>query len=119
MLAANLTIGSETYNLIGNDLKKSLRARTGDPAGVDQVLTISNDQAKIGGRVNDRHLVRQDLTKVDGEGLQSEASAYLVINRPRTTAISDAEVIAMCVALATFITANSNANLVQVLNNEI
>jgi hypothetical protein len=119
MLTANLTIGSETYNLTGNDLKKSLRARTGDAEGVDQVLTISHDVATINGRTNDRHLVRLDYSVVDENSVSTEASAYLVINQPRSTAVTDANMIAMCVALATFITASSNANLTQVLNGEI
>ncbi len=119
MLTANLTIGSETYNLTGNDLKKSLRARTGDADGIDQVLTISHDVAKINGVTNDRHLVRLDYRTTTVEGVASDASAYLVINQPRTTAVTNATITAMCVALATFITASSNANLTQVLNNEI
>jgi hypothetical protein len=119
MLTANLTIGSETYNLTGNDLKKSLRARTGDAEGVDQILTVSHDVAKVNGRLNDRHLVRLDLSKIDATAVQHDCSAYLVINQPRSTEITDAEIIAMCVALATFITASTNANLIQVLNGEI
>lgn len=119
MLAANLTIGTETYNLTGNDLKKSLRSRTGDPNGVDQVLTISHDVAKIAGRTNDRHLVRLDYTTVDSEGIQTDASAYLVINQPRSSAVSNATLISMCETLSTFCTASSGANLAQVLNKEI
>lgn len=119
MLPANLTIGSETYNLIGNDLKKSLRARTADPEGVDQVLTISHDTAKINGQINDRHLVRLDYTKTDDEAKETSASAYLVINQPRSTAVTTVVLLAMCSAIAEFINANAQGNLTQVLNKEI
>lgn len=118
MLATNLTIASETYNLTGQDLVKSIRNRTGDASGIDQVLTISHLPAKVLGVQNVRRLVRLDYLTTDANAKTTTASVYMVVNHPQSSAVANATLIAMMNTLASFITASSNANVTQLLNGE-
>lgn len=118
MLTDNLTIGSETYNLTGRDLTKSLRARTGDAAGIDQVLTISHSLATIAGIKNARHLARLDYYTASEAGIVTTASAYLVVNQPQSSVVTEAIIKGMVGQLAVLVTASTNADLVKILNNE-
>lgn len=120
MLSTDITLGSDVFSLSGNDLVKSTRDLVTEPdSSTDTVLTISKATAKINGVTNDRRLVRIDRTKLSETGAATLASVYLVINQPRSSAFTATNLKDLCVSLATFITASSNAHIVKVLNNEL
>jgi len=120
MLATDLTLGSDVYTLSGNDLVKSTRGLVTEPtAGTETELTISKSQTKIDGLVNDRRLVRIDRSVLSETGTPVKASVYLVINQPKSSVFTAAQIRTLCVSLATFITASSNGHIDKVLNGEL
>jgi hypothetical protein len=83
----------------------------------EKLLTISHQTGKAG---EERHLVRIDRTEVDSLLVPATVSAYVVIVRPPSTAITNAIILEVVNQLVDFlIEGGSNANVTALLNSEV
>lgn len=99
------------------DLGKSIFSRAALSAPLRHTLTISHEIAKSG---NERHLIRVDRTEVDALLVPATLGVYLVIDRPISTAITNAVILQTVNNLVDFlIEGGANANVTKVLNNEV
>lgn len=119
MLNASLTIGSDTFNRLGNDLTNGVFGKTGETAGHTNTLKIQQGTAQVGKTKVFRRLVRRDLVIIDESGASHEASAYIVIQHGSDALIDETAVKDLVLSLTTLLTASSAANLVQIINGEV
>jgi hypothetical protein len=119
MLNASLTIGSDTFNRLGNDLTKGVFGKTGEDAGHTNTLTIQQGTAVIGKTKVFRRNVRRDLAIVDENGLSHEMAAYIVIQHGNDALITETVVKDVVLSLCALLTASSAAALIQIINGEV
>lgn len=82
-----------------------------------KILTISHTTTSKG---NERHLARLDRTEVDALLVPATLGVYIVIDRPSSTAITNAVILEEVYKLIDFlIEGGSGANITALLNNEV
>lgn len=105
------------YVLRAADLGKSEYSVAGLTLPASKILTISHQVTAKG---NERHLVRLDRTEIDALLVPATVSTYVVIDRPPSTAITNAIVIEEVFKLVDLlIEGGTGANVTALLNNEV
>lgn len=120
MFAFDITLvgdsaSTRTYSLKDVTNGNSIRSAATAPLNAPEVLTIKNQKSSRGGIVLDRHLVRLDLTKINGSGAPVQASVYVTIEVPEDAVITAAIIKDMRTQMINFM---SDANVVKLLNGE-
>jgi len=119
MLANDITLNTHIYRLTGADLTKSVRTAAPESGSI-RTLTVSKTTAKIDGVLNDRFLVRFDLSKPAASGERVKSSCYMVFNTPRNdSTIVPSDNVALLNDLAVLLTSSSNVDALHVLNGEL
>lgn len=114
--ATNVNTNLHTYVLRAADIGRSEFSVAGLTLPNERKLTVSHETGKGG---EQRHLVRFDRTEVDAVLLPATLSAYLVIVRPPSTAITNAICLQAVNSLVDFLLEGTNANVTAILNNEV
>lgn len=109
------TAGEKTFNKISSGLTESIFTDSSD----SRKMRISHQRTKN----RSRHMVRLDETiiaadPISGLNKQLSYSAYIVIDEPIGSSISDAELTDQVLALTGFLEASSAANTVKVLQSQ-
>lgn len=106
---------STTYALLSIADGKSVRGNAAATLGQPQTLTVSHSVTKRGSLQVDRHLARLDKTKLDALNSPVGAAVYAVLEVPRNSAITEAEINDMVTQLKNFLSAG---NIDKLLNGE-
>lgn len=105
------------YVLRAADVGKSEFSVAGLTLPASKILSISHQTTSKG---NERHLVRLDRTEVDALLVPATVSTYVVIDRPPSTAITNAIILEEVYKLIDFlIEGGVGANVTALLNNEV
>lgn len=121
MLLLDITLAGDssstrTYSLTSNVNGNSVRANPLAPLNAPETLTIKNQQSTRGGIALDRHLVRLDLTKINGANQPVVASVYVTIEVPRDTVITAAIIKDMKTQMVNLLAVAGNVD--KILNGE-
>jgi enhancing lycopene biosynthesis protein 2 len=115
--ATDVDTNTTVFTLRAADIDQSIFSVSGLTLPAEKKLTVSHAVGKAG---NQRHLTRIDRTEVDALLVPATLGVYLVIDRPNSTAITNAIVIEVVNQLIDFlIEGGSNANVTALLNNEV
>lgn len=115
--ATDVDTNLSVFDIRAADLHRSEFSVAGLTYPAERKLTLSHEETKDGVL---RHLLRVDETVVDALLVPATASAYLVINRPKSTAVTNALIIGIVNYLIDFLVeGGSNANVTKLLNREV
>jgi hypothetical protein len=115
--ATDVDTNLTSFVLRAADSGKSVFSVAGLTLPNEKLLTISHETDSKG---NERHLVRIDRTEVDTLLVPATVSAYVVIVRPPSTAITNAICLEVVNQLVDFLVeGGTNANVTALLNNEV
>jgi len=115
--ATDVDTNLTAFVLRAADSGKSVFSVAGLTLPNEKLLTISHETDSKG---NERHLVRIDRTEVDSLLVPATISAYVVIVRPPSTAITNAIILEVVNQMVDFlIEGGTNANVTALLNNEV
>jgi hypothetical protein len=115
--ATDVDTNTTSFVLRAADSGQSVFSVAGLTLPAEKLLTISHQTGKAG---EERHLVRIDRTEVDALLVPATVSAYVVIVRPPSTAITNAIILEVVNQLVDFlIEGGSNANVTALLNSEV
>lgn len=115
--ATDVDTNLTSFVLRAADAGKSVFSVAGLTLPAEKLLTISHE---VDSKGNERHLARIDRTEVDALLVPATLSAYIVIVRPPSTAITNAVAIEVVNQLVDFlIEGGTNANVTALLNNEV
>lgn len=120
MFAFDITLAGDssstrTYSLTGVVDGNSARSNPVAPVNAPESLIIKHGESSRDGTTLDRHLVRFDLTKVNGAGVPLKGSLYVTIEVPRDTVFTSTIIKDMRTQMSNFLT---DANVVKLLNRE-
>jgi hypothetical protein len=107
------------YNLIESGVKRTVRSAEGLALGLPWNLTISHQQTGKNMDARDRHLIRLDRTYEDSDSDDGviTGSVYAVIDAPRRI-FTSTELYEMWIEIHNILTMNSNAWLLDILENQ-
>jgi len=115
--ATDVDTNLTAFVLRAADSGKSVFSVAGLTLPNEKLLTISHE---VDSKGNERHLVRIDRTEVDSLLVPATISAYVVIVRPPSTAITNAIILEVVNQMVDFlIEGGTNANVTALLNNEV
>jgi hypothetical protein len=115
--ATDVDTNLSVFDLRAADLNRSEFSTAGLTYPAERKLTVSHEETKDGVL---RHLARIDETVVDSLLVPATASAYIVIVRPKSTAVTNALLIGVVNYLIDFLVeGGSNANVTKLLNREV
>lgn len=115
--ATDVDTNLTSFVLRAADIGQSVFSVAGLTLPAEKLLTISHQTGKAG---EERHLVRIDRTEVDSLLVPATFSAYVVLVRPPSTALTNAICIEVVNQLVDFlIEGGTNANVTALLNSEV
>lgn len=104
-----------TYSFISSAGGKTIRKDSTRPIEEPAVMTVSHETAGKGTSAVDRHLVRLDLTELDGDGVTAATgSVHVVLTVPRKI-ITAAIIQDLVVQMKNYLT---SGNVTKILNGE-